>query len=180
MSKFKILFALTGSISCYKACYLISSLKKEGCEVQCITTDSSEKFIGRATLEGLSHKKVLSSMFEDGQHLDHINLARWADLIIIYPASANTINKLAGGIADNLIGALFLANNFKKPFWIAPSMNSNMLAHPATVQSIVTLQKWGSVILPTEEGVLACGEEGLGRLVEPDYVFAKIKNEVFR
>ncbi len=166
MSK-NILFCLTGSISCYKACEVISGLIKTGYSVQTVTSDSALKFIGEATLEGLTGRKVLTNTFEPGTMMSHIDLARWSDLILVCPASAKTINNLASGTLEGLIGELYLANNFRKPFLIAPSMNSEMLAHPATQENMLKLKKYGARLLDTDHGQLACGETGWGRLLNP-------------
>ncbi len=177
MSKSKnIIIQFTGSISCYKACDLVSRLIKDGHNVQTIATESALKFIGTATLEGLTDKPVLSSMFGVGENKAHVLLPKWADLILLYPATANTINKLAHGMADDLISALFLGNNFQVPYWIGPAMNHHMLMHPATQSSLELLSKWGVKILPTEEGMLACKEMGKGKLLSPEIVHQMIKD----
>lgn len=171
----KILFQLTGSIACFKACSLISSLIKDGHDVQTVATKSALEFVGLATLEGLTGKACLTDMYAPGRPMDHIDLAREADLILLCPATANTLNKLANGIADDLVGALFLANNFKKPYWIAPAMNTEMYQHPATQRSIAMLKEWGARVFDTNEGRLACGEEGLGKMKEPEEILSEIR-----
>ncbi|MCQ2585707.1 MAG: flavoprotein [Treponema sp.] len=164
----KILLNVTGSISCYKACALISLLTKKDYEVRVIATEDALKFVGEASFEGLSHNKLETSMFGNDDPIPHIHLAQnWADLIISYPASANTINRLACGLADDLFGAVCLANNFEKPLLIAPAMNTNMFQHPAVQESLEKLKKWGATILPCGDGNLACGTKGIGRLLEP-------------
>lgn len=173
MSK-KILFCLTGSISCYKACEVISMLKKNKFEIQCVATNSALNFIGEATLEGLTGLPVLTNSFISGKMMIHIDAARTADLILICPATAKTINHLANGTHPELLGDIYLANNFKKPVLIAPSMNSEMLQHPATQQSLNTLKNHGAKILKTDHGLLACGEVGYGRLLEPEIIYAEI------
>jgi phosphopantothenoylcysteine decarboxylase/phosphopantothenate--cysteine ligase len=174
MSKFKILFQITGSIAAYKSAYLVSRLVQNGFEVQCVATPSALEFVGGATLEGLTAKPVLTEQFKPGDMMCHINLMKWADLILLAPASANTINKMAGGIADNLVASLFLAYNFDKPYLIAPAMNTNMFMHPATQASLEKLQAWGVEILPTETGYLACGDYGSGKMLDPDKVYDHI------
>ena len=114
MLKSKILFKITGSIAAYKSAYLISKLVQNGFDMQTIVTSSALQFIGKATLEGLTGKPVLDDQYEDGKMMSHINLMKWADLIILWPASANTINKMANGIADNLVTSLFLAHSWDK------------------------------------------------------------------
>jgi phosphopantothenoylcysteine decarboxylase/phosphopantothenate--cysteine ligase len=101
--------------------------------------------------------------------MDHIDLARWADLALVCPASANTLNRLAGGLADDPVGALFLAWELqKKPWWVAPAMNTAMWVHPATTASVARLSGMGVRVLAPESGALACGEIGAGRLMEPE------------
>ena len=171
---FKILFQLSGSIACYKACHVISRLVQAGHEVQTVATKSALEFVGAATLEGLTGKPVVSEVFEPGRYMDHINLAKWADLVVLCPASANTINKMAAGIGDDLVSTLFLAHDFKKPYLVAPAMNTKMYQHPATAASIAKLRGWGVEILETASGVLACGDVGEGRLLEPDLILSEI------
>ncbi len=174
MLKSKILFNISGSIAAYKSAYLISRLVQNGFEVQTVVTNSALQFIGKATLEGLTGKPVMIDSFEDGKMMSHINLMKWADLIILSPASANTINKIANGIADNLVTSLFLAYNWDKPYLIVPAMNTAMYKHPATQKSMKTLKDWGINVLPTEEGYLACGDNGEGKLLDPDKIYDHI------
>ncbi len=174
----KILFELTGSIAAWKACGVISRLVQEGHEVQAIATASALQFIGPATLEGMTGRPVRSGMWDSGTAMDHINLVKWADLVVICPATANTINRLAAGMADDLVGALFLAHDWRKPCLLAPAMNPAMWAHPATRSGIETLRRWGVRILPVARGRLACGDEGEGRMVEPEEILAAIRDVV--
>lgn len=174
MKKNKILFQLTGSIACYKACSVISKLVQNGFEVQTVCTSNALKFIGKSTLEGLTHRPVYVDMFEEKFALEHIELTKWLDLAIICPASANIINKLASGIADDYVSTIFLAFDFSKPYLIAPAMNKNMLEHPATQKSIKTLESWGVKVLKTGSGFLACGDKGEGRLLEPEIIYKEI------
>jgi len=174
MLKNKILIKITGSIAAYKSAYLISLLVQNGFEVKTVTTDSALKFIGKATLEGLTNSTVYSDTFESGKMMSHINLIKWADLVIVVPADANTINKFANGIGDNLVTSLFLAHDFDKPYLIAPAMNTKMFNHPATQISLKKLKSWGIEILPTDDGYLACGDEGVGKLLSPDLIFNSI------
>lgn len=175
MSNYKILFKITGSIAAYKSAYLISKLVQNGYEVQTVATDSALEFIGKATLEGLTGKPVITDTFQSGGMMSHINLVKWADLTILAPATANTINKLAAGIGDNILTSLFLAHDFTTPYLIAPAMNMWMYDHPATKSSLEKLQNWGVEILPTGEGYLACGDMGKGKLLEPDLIFNRIE-----
>lgn len=175
MSHSKVLFLLSGSIACYKACGVISKLVQTGVEVQTVATPAALHFIGPATLEGLSGRKVFSDMWEEGRALDHINCARQADLAILCPATANTLNRLAAGLADDLTGSLFLAwEHGRKPWFAAPAMNTHMWQHPATQTSVTRLQSWGVRVIPPAEGPLACGETGAGRLAEPEAITAAV------
>ena len=173
----KILLCITGSISCYKAAELASLLVKNGNEVKVVATEDALRFVGKATFEGLTKSMVYTDMWtNENEPIAHITLSqKWADAIFVYPASADTINKLAARIADNLLGALFLANNFQKPFVISPAMNSNMFLHPATQKSLQTLKDWGTKILEPAQGHLACGDDGVGRLAEPAEAFEFLK-----
>ncbi len=171
----RILFLLSGSISCYKACFAISKLVQAGYEVRTAATPAALQFVGNATLEGLTTKAVFSDLWAPGEAMDHIDLARWADLAILAPGTANTINRLAAGLADDPVGTLFLAWELKKkPWWIAPAMNTVMWEHPITQDSIKKLGGLGVRILPTGTGQLACGETGAGRLLEPEQLVAEV------
>ncbi len=174
MSKSKILIGITGSIAAYKSAYLISKLVQNNFEVKIVATEYALKFIGKATLEGLSGNQVYTDSFEEGKMMSHINLVKWADLTIVCPASASTINKMAAGISDNLLTSLFLAHDWKKQYLIVPAMNTNMFEHPATQLSIKKLEEWGVKILPTAEGYLACGDIGKGKMIEPDEIYERI------
>ena len=177
-SKKNILFQLTGSIACYKACNVISKLVQEGCDVKTVCSENALKFIGKSTLEGLTRHAVYVDTFEDGSALEHIALTKWLDLAIICPATANTINKLAAGIGDDYISTVFLAFDFSKPYLIAPAMNQNMYAHPATKRSIGVLEGWGVKVLGAGTGYQACGDKGAGRLLEPDSIYKEMKKNL--
>jgi len=170
----RIILEVTGSIAAFKAAALASKLVGAGYQVQCILSTGGAHFIGEATLEGLTGRPVLGEIFEKTRALDHIRLVDWCDLILLYPASANQIGRLRAGLADDLIGALFLANNFLKPVWIAPAMNPGMFSHPAVRENIDVLRSWGCRILPSGEGRTACGDRGTGRLIEVEEVFDMI------
>jgi len=180
MSRSNILFIFTGSIAAYKACDVVSQLVQRGHAVRGVATASALKFIGPATLEGLTGSSVLTDLFENGRALDHIALTRWADLVIVCPATANTINRLAAGLADDLTGALFLAHDRTKPWLIAPAMNPAMWAHPATGEAVGRLRSWGVRFIDVGEGRTACGETGEGRLAEPAAVLAAIEGALAR
>lgn len=178
MLKSKILFQMTGSIACYKACSVLSKLVQAGHDVQVVASPSALKFVASATLEGLTGRPVVSDVFQAGHMMDHIHLVRWADLVIVAPATANFINKISLGVGDDLLTTQFLAHDFKKPFLLAPAMNTAMYQHPATQKSIQRLKEMGVKILETASGVLACGEVGWGRLLEPDLIFQEIEKNL--
>jgi len=180
MSRSNILFIFTGSIAAYKACEVVSQLVQRGHAVRCVATAAALKFIGPATLEGLTGSPVLTDLFENGRALDHIALTRWADLVIVCPATANTINRFAAGLADDLAGALFLAHDRAKPWLIAPAMNPAMWTHPATGEAVAKLQSWGVRFVAVGEGRTACGENGEGRLAEPAAVLTAIEAALAR
>lgn len=177
MSNFKkqVLFLMSGSIASYKACYLISKLVQNNFKVQVVASASALKFVGQATLEGLTGNPVVSETFETGHAMSHIHLIRDADLVLLCPATANTINKMAQGVGDDLLTTLFLAHDFKKPFLLAPAMNTTMYVHPVTQASLKTLSAYGVQILETASGVLACGENGWGKLLDPELIFKEIE-----
>ncbi len=170
----RILVMMSGSISAYKVCHVLSRLKQAGHEIEVVASPWALRFVGEATLEGLTGRPVRQSMFGSGAHMAHINLIRWADLAIVCPATANTINKLSNGIGDDLMTTLFLAHDFAKPWLIAPAMNSKMYHHPVTQASVTKLHAMGCEILETASGVLACGEIGDGKLLDSELLLAEI------
>src|SRR5208283_303291 len=180
MSASNIVFVLTGSIAGYKACDAISRLVKQGHRVRAVATESALRFVGAATLEGLTGERVLTNIFEPGAALEHIQLTRWADAVVVCPASANTLNRFAAGLADDLTGALFLAHDRSKPFLVAPAMNPAMWSHPATRETVAKLGRWGVHFIPVGEGRTACGELGEGRMAEPPAVVAAVEAALAR
>ena len=167
-----LLVVFTGSIAAYKGCDVVSRLVQRGHRVRCVATPSALQFIGAATLEGLAGSPLLSDTFAAGSALEHIHLTRWADAVLVCPATANTLNRLAAGLADDLPGALFLAHDPTKPWLMAPAMNPAMWTHPATVASVQKLRDWGVRFIAPAEGRTACGEIGEGRLAEPKAIVA--------
>lgn len=170
--KKNIAFILTGSIAVFKACQVISKLTQKGYELQVIGTQNSTFFIGKSTIEGLTGKPFLTDMFSKSlSNTQHIEISKWADIAVVCPATANIINKMASGIADDWPTTLFLSWDLsQKPFLIFPAMNENMLMHPVTQNSIKVLKKIGVKIYEAEEGHLACGDVGKGRLMEPEKI----------
>lgn len=176
MSRSKILFQLSGSIACYKACQVISRLVQDGHEVRTACTPNALRFIGAATLEGLTGAPVFADAFESGRMMDHIHLAKWADLAILCPATADSINRLAAGVAGDAVGSLFLAYDLKKPYLVAPAMNQEMFRHPATRAAMERLESYGVRVLPTDHGHQACGDIGPGRLLDPEAIHRAISD----
>lgn len=170
----KILIIMTGSIACYKVCLLLSRLKQEGHQLKVVMTKSSLQFVGAATIEGLCGEAPHSDLYASGHAMEHISLVRWADLILVAPATANSINKMAAGLADDLASSLFLAHDFEKPFLITPAMNTKMYLHPTTQSSLQKLTAMGVTVLEAASGVLACGEVGSGRLLEPELIHQEL------
>jgi phosphopantothenoylcysteine decarboxylase / phosphopantothenate---cysteine ligase len=180
MSRFNLLFIVTGSIAGYKACDAISQLVQRGHRVRTVATPAALRFVGAATLEGLTGEPVLSDLFAAGTALEHIHLTRWADATVICPATAHTLNRLAAGLADDLAGALFLAHDRTKPFLVAPAMNPAMWRHPATQAAVAKLRDWGLQFIAVGHGRTACGEEGAGRLAEPEMIVAAVEAALAR
>jgi len=180
MKNKNILIGITGGIAAYKILTLISMLVKNGYSVKTILTENALNFITPLTAQTLSNNEVFVSQFPATVNFspEHIALADWADIFIIAPATANTIAKLANGIADNLLTSVFLA--FKKDIIIAPAMNTNMLNNPATQKNLESLKARENIILlSTAEGYLACGKSGVGRMQEPEILFKLIELTLF-
>lgn len=178
MSHYKFVVAVTGSIAAYKSCELISSLVQEGHQVRVIMTRTAEKFIGRESLKALSNYPVAVDDFSESSMMAHIELGKWCDATLVYPATAQTINSLAAGIGSELLHSFYLAYNFNKPFLFAPAMNTRMLKNPSTQKSIKFLTKHGCHFLKTDDGKLACGEVGPGRLISPTMAIEQLLNMV--
>ncbi len=174
MSGSNILFILTGSIAAAKACTVISVLVQRGHRVRTVITAAGLRFIGPATLEGLTGEAPQSDLFAPGTALDHIELARWADVTVVCPATAHSLNRFAAGLADDLAGALMLARERDRPLLIAPAMNPAMWSHPATRTAVARLQEWGARMVMPGQGRTACGEVGEGRMAEPEEILAAI------
>src|SRR5882762_3330245 len=167
MSKAKnIVLGVTGSIAAYKAADLTSQLTKHGCDVHVVMTTDAQRFITPLPFKTLSRRPVVTDLYdeEEGWKPTHIELADEADLLLIAPATANILAKMANGIADDALSCIALALNPKAKVLIAPAMNGKMWLHPATQQIVATLKSRGSKFNGPEEGMLSCGYEGLGRL----------------
>jgi len=175
-TKNNILLGVTGCISCYKAAYLVRLLVKEGFNVKVILTESAQKFIAPLTFKCLSKNKVYTQLFceDDEWDVEHVSLASWADVMIVAPASANTISKIACGIADDLLLTTLLA--FEKEIIIAPSMNDKMWANEIISKNVKTLKENSRFLfIDPEEGELACGVIGNGRLAKLENIMKVVK-----
>lgn len=171
----KILLGVTGGIAAYKAAAIIRLLVREGAEVKVVMTPLAKEFITPLTLATLSKNPILVDFFdpEDGRWNSHVELALWADLYLIAPATANTIGKMAAGIADNLLLTSYLSA--RCPVFLAPAMDLDMLAHPATARNIDILRSFGNHIIEPGTGELASGLSGKGRMAEPETIVEEIK-----
>lgn len=166
----KIVLGITGSIAAYKACYLIRGLIKRGAEVQVVITPSGKEFITPITLSALTSKPVISEFFSqrDGTWHSHVSLGLWADAMVIAPATASTIGKMAHGVADNMLITTYLS--MKAPVFVAPAMDLDMFAHPSTQENLATLRRYGNRIIEPTTGELASHLEGKGRMEEPENI----------
>lgn len=166
----KILLCVTGGIAVYKAVALVSKLSQAGADVKVVMTESAREFVQPLSFQVMSHNDVYTDTFDekDSAVIAHIDLADWADLIIVAPATANVIGKLANGIADDMVTTLLLAAT--SPVWIAPAMNVHMYENPAVLRNIDRLSRDGYRFIEPSEGFLACGYVGKGRLEEPERI----------
>jgi phosphopantothenoylcysteine decarboxylase/phosphopantothenate--cysteine ligase len=172
----RILLAVTGSIAAYKAATLVRLLVKEGAEVKVIMTTSALDFITPLTLATLSKNPVYHQFYDakTGVWTNHVDLGLWADLLLIAPISANTLSKLANGICDNLLTAVYLSA--RCPVMVAPAMDLDMYKHPAVLQNLDKLTSYGNLILDAESGELASGLSGQGRMMEPEHILVHVND----
>lgn len=170
LAKKHILLIITGSIAAYKSAYLTRLLIKAGAEVKVVMTPAASAFITPLTLSTLSKNKVLIDMMEEGEWNSHVDLGLWADLVLIAPATANTMAKMVAGIADNLALTTYLSA--KCPVAIAPAMDLDMWKHPVTQENVNRLKAFGHQVIPVESGELASGLEGEGRMAEPENILS--------
>lgn len=163
----KIVLGITGSIAAYKACYIIRELVRKGAEVQVVITPAGKEFITPVTLSALTSKPVISEFFSqrDGSWHSHVSLGLWADAMLIAPATASTLGKMAHGIADNMLITTYLS--MKAPVFVAPAMDLDMFAHPATQKNLDILRSYGNHIIEPTSGELASHLVGKGRMEEP-------------
>lgn len=174
----KIVLGITGSIAAYKACYIIRGLIKQGAEVQVVITPAGKEFITPITLSALTSKPVISEFFaqRDGTWNSHVDLGLWADAMLIAPATASTIGKMANGIADNMLITTYLSA--KAPVFVAPAMDLDMYAHPSTQKNLEVLRSYGNHIIEPGTGELASHLVGKGRMEEPENII-RVLDEFF-
>lgn len=174
MQQREILVGVSGGIAAYKTAYLVSQLVQAGNGVSVVMTKSARKFIGPTTFEALTGRPVYSDLFRPEEHFqgEHIGLAKRAELMIVAPASANTIAKFAHGLADNLLSTLALS--VTAPILLAPAMNTEMWNKPATQRNIEQCKADGIHIISPGSGWLSCGQIGAGRMAEPDEIFKQV------
>ena len=169
----EILVGVTGGIAAYKTADLVSRLVEKGAAVSVVMTEHAQQFVGPPTFQALSRRPVYTDLFAEGAYeADHIALADRAEAAVVAPATANAIGKLAAGIADDLLSTVLLA--LRVPVILAPAMNEAMWNHPAVQANVETLRRRGVRFVGPEEGRLACGTEGPGRLAEPEAILAEI------
>ncbi len=175
----KILLIICGGIAAYKSLETIRILKKSGCEIKTILTKNSKEFVTPLSIASLSQGKVYDDLFsiENESEMDHISLSRWADLILVEPATANTIAKLAKGSSEDLASTVILASN--KPIFLVPAMNVRMWEHPSTKENINILKNYSYKIIGPEIGDMACGEYGEGKMTEPIDIVNRINDYLF-
>ncbi|MFT3908606.1 MAG: bifunctional phosphopantothenoylcysteine decarboxylase/phosphopantothenate--cysteine ligase CoaBC [Ferruginibacter sp.] len=174
----KILLGISGSIAAYKSATLVRLLVKAGAEVKVIMTPAATGFIAPLTLSTLSKNEVLSELSENDSWSNHVMLGRWADVMLIAPLSCNTLAKMSGGLCDNLLMAVYLSAVC--PVVVAPAMDEDMWLHPSTKRNIRQIESYGNVVIPVENGELASGLKGDGRMAEPESIVGFLKGRFIK
>ncbi len=174
----RVLLGVTGGIAAYKACVLTRLLTQAGAAVQVVMTPSATRFVGTDTFAALSGRPTYTEVWEEPGSVLHVRLARGADVAVVAPATANVIAKLSGGIADDLLTSTLLEATC--PLVVAPAMHSGMWEHPATQANVLALQERGTVVVGPARGPLAAGDEGLGRMAEPEDILAAMEEVASR
>lgn len=174
----KILIGISGSIAAYKSILLVRLLIKQGAEVKVIMTPAAVNFVSPLVLETLSKNKVISDLAEGSEWSNHVMLGRWADLFVVAPASCNTLAKMAQGLCDNLLLAVYLSATC--PVLIAPAMDEDMWRHPSTQKNIASLREYGNHLISVSHGELASGLIGEGRMAEPEQILVQLMETFFR
>ena len=172
----KILIVICGGISAYKSLEFIRALRKNQAEIKTIITKSAKEFVTPLSITSLSQGKVYEDLFnpENEAEMDHISLSRWADLIVVVPATANTLSKLSNGTCDDLASTVILASN--KKIFLVPAMNVRMWEHPSNQKNLNNLKEYGYKIIGPKIGDMACGEYGSGKMTEPSEIFNYVEN----
>ena len=169
----KIILGISGAVAAYKSAFLARLFIKEGWDLKVVMTEASKKFICPLTFKTLSSNPVYTEMFSQLHDPAHISLSKWADLIVVAPATANTLAKTAAGLADNLLSSIIL--DFSGPVVLCPAMHEGMWNSPATACNIKILKERGFIIIGPGCGSLACGDEGWGRMSEPGNILKEVK-----
>lgn len=169
----KIVLGITGSIAAYKSILLVRLLVKEGADVKVVLTPAAKDFVSPLVLSTLSKNKVIIDLFDENSWANHVELGRWADLMLIAPLSCNTLAKLANGLCDNLLTAVYLSAAC--PVMIAPAMDEDMWKHASTRNNIDKIKSYGNIVIPVETGELASGLRGEGRMAEPEVILEKME-----
>lgn len=176
----KIVLGVSGGIAAYKSAFLVRLFIKAGADVRVVMTPASKDFVTPLTLSTLSKNPVFSSFYsdedQDAEWNNHVDLGLWADLIVIAPATANTLSKMASGACDNLLIAVYLSA--KCPVYVAPAMDLDMYKHPSTIASFTALKQFGNTVIPAESGELASGLSGEGRMAEPEHIVSFIEADI--
>ncbi len=169
----RVLLGITGGIAAYKSAYLARRLIEAGAHVRVIMTESAQHFVGTQTLAAISGHQVETDLFAGTSASPHTDLASWAEIIVIAPATTNTLGKLASGLADDLLSNTLLAA--RSPILLAPAMHTEMWEHPATQRNVNLLKEDGHHMVGPETGELAGGDEGMGRMAEPEEIAAAVE-----
>lgn len=171
----KVVVGVTGGIAAYKTCTIVSRLVQKGAEVDVIMTKNATEFVSPLTFESLSGRPVVTDMFRRDKpwEIEHVSLAQKAELIVIAPATANMIGKIAGGICDDMLSTTVMAT--RAPLMLAPAMNTGMYENPIFMSNLKKLEAAGAIIVDSGTGHLACGDEGKGRMAEPEEIISRIE-----
>jgi len=178
MKNKKILIGVTGGIAAYKTCSLINMFLKEGADVKVIMTNGATKFVSPLTFQSLTNHPVYVDMWQtyNKEEVEHISLAKWADIMVISPATANIIGKIANGLADDLLTTVIMALPKETPVLIAPAMNTNMWENPIVQRNVESLSKDKKYkFIDPRKGVLACRDEGSGKIADNEDIFEEVQ-----
>lgn len=180
LSGYELLVCVTGGIAAFKVAQLVSQLVQAGCGVTVAMTRHARRFVGPTTFRALTGRPVLTSLWpaDESDAMPHLRPTEVADLVLVAPATANILGKLAHGIADDLVSTLLLAAD--GPVLLAPAMNARMWRHPAVQRNVAFLREHGYLLVGPQEGWLACGEVGPGRMSEPEELLAAVRSELLR